>query len=79
MQSTSPEAAGKPRRAFIDSALTLDEITQWLIQVFVFRGVPQHARPFAPHPVIELAAICRAKDQGGKRFGLSLRIVPSQV
>jgi hypothetical protein len=76
---TSPEATGKPRRAFVDSSLTLDEVAQWLIQVLEFRRVPQHARPFATHPVIELAAISRAKDQSGKRFGLSFRIVPSQV
>ena len=42
IRPTSPEATGKPRRAFVDAALALDEITQWLIQALVFRGVPQH-------------------------------------
>ena len=76
---TSPEATGKPRRAFVDAALTLDEIAQWLIQVFVCCRVPQHPRPLAPHPVIELATICRAEDHSGKWFGLSFRRMPSQV
>jgi len=53
IRPTSPEAAGEPRRTLVDAALALDEIAQRLIQVFVFRGVPQHPRPFAPCPVIK--------------------------
>jgi integrase len=44
IRPTSPEATGKPRRAFVDAAPAFDEITQRLIQVFVCRRVPQHAR-----------------------------------
>ena len=29
MLATSPEATGKPRRAFVDTALALDEIAYW--------------------------------------------------
>jgi hypothetical protein len=79
IRPTSPEATGKPRRAFVDAAPAFDEITQRLIQALVFRRVPQHARPLAPHPIIELATISRAKDHSGKRFGLAFRMVPSQV
>ena len=76
---TSPQTPGKPFRAFVDPALALDEITQRFIQVLVFCGVPQHPRPLAPRPTIDLVWIGRAKDQSGKRFGLPDRIVPSQV
>jgi hypothetical protein len=41
----------------------LDEIRQRLIQVLVFRGVPQRPRPFASRPFIDLVAIRRAKNQ----------------
>ena len=41
----SPKPMGKPRRAPVDTALALDEITQRLIQVLVFCSVPQHSRP----------------------------------
>src|SRR5690348_13935204 len=73
----STKASSKPRRAFVDPALALAEITQRLIRALEFCGVPQHVRPFAPRPVIDLVWIARAKDQGGKRF--PDRIVPSQV
>ena len=43
MRPTSPEATGKPRGTFVDAALTLDEITQRLIQVFVL--LPRTATP----------------------------------
>ena len=75
----SPEATTKPRRTFIDAALALDEITQGFIQILEFRGEPQNARPFAPHPIIDLFWIGRAKDHGGKRFWLPYRFVPLQV
>ena len=73
------QTTGKPRRASVETALALDEITQRLIQVLVFRGVPQHPRPFAPRPFIDLVPIRSAKDHGGKRLRLPDRIVPSQV
>jgi len=60
MLATSPKTPGKTRRAFVDAAFAFDELTQWLIQVLVLCRVPQNPRPFAPRPIIDLVAICRA-------------------
>jgi len=45
----------------------------------VFRGVPQHPRPFASRPVIDLIWIGRAKNYCRERLGFSNRRIPSQV
>ena len=55
---------------FVDTAPALDEITERLIQVLVFRRELQRARPFAPHSAIDLGTVGRAKDHSGKRFRL---------
>jgi hypothetical protein len=39
---TLPKPKGKSRRAFVDAALALDEISQRFVQVLEFGGVPQH-------------------------------------
>ena len=36
------QTTGKPRRASVETAPAHDEITERLIQVLVFRGIPQH-------------------------------------
>jgi hypothetical protein len=43
--SVSLKATSTPRRAFVDTAPVNDKISQRLIQIFEFRGLPQHARP----------------------------------
>jgi hypothetical protein len=43
MDATSPEATGKPRRTFVDTAFALNKITQRLVQVLEFCRVPQHS------------------------------------
>jgi hypothetical protein len=75
----SPEATRVPSRTFIDAALALDEITQRFIQLLVFCSVPQHSRPLASHPIIDLVWIGRAKDHSGKRFRLPYRSAPLQL
>ena len=75
----SPKTPGKTGCTIVDTTPAFDKITQQLIQGFEFRRVPQNARPFAPRPVIDLFSIGRTKDQSGKRFGLSCRVVPTQV
>jgi len=59
---TSPEAASKSIRTFVDPTLALDEVAKRLIQVFVFGRVPQRARPFAPGPEIHLFPIRGAEN-----------------
>jgi len=53
MLATSPEATVEPSRTFVYAALAFDEITQRLIQVLVFRRVPQHPRILAQRPIFK--------------------------
>ena len=76
---TSPKATSKPRGASVDTALALDKIPQRLIQVLVFRGVPQNAGPFAARAVIDLFRIGSATSEACEGFCLSDRRIPSQV
>ena len=46
------------------------KISQRLIQIFEFRGLPQHARPLTPRPIIDLVGICRAKITAGLNLQL---------
>jgi hypothetical protein len=50
----------KPRRACVEAAFALDEITQRLMGLFAFGSVPQHPRPFAPGSVIDPVMFGRA-------------------
>ena len=68
--SVSPKPTSKPRRTFVDAALALDEVPQRLIQVLVFRRVPQHTGPFASRALIDLVTICRTINYGRERFRL---------
>jgi hypothetical protein len=56
------QTTGKPRRASVETALALDEITQRFIQVLVFCGVLQQSRPLASRPLIDLFSIGCAPD-----------------
>jgi len=60
--SVSPKATSTPRRAFVDTAPVNDKISQRLIQIFEFRRLPQRAGPLAASPMIDIVAICRAKN-----------------
>jgi hypothetical protein len=75
----SAQATGIPRRTFVDPALALDEDPQRLIQALEFGRVPQHPRPLAPRPLIDLATISRAKNHSSKWFRLPNRRIPPQV
>jgi len=66
--ATSPEAPGKPRSTFVDTALAFDVGSQRFIQVFEFRRVPQNPRPLTASPIIRFLAICGAKDHGREWF-----------
>jgi hypothetical protein len=43
-----------PIRAFVDTEPVNDKISQRLIQILEFRGLPQHASPLTPRPIIGL-------------------------
>ena len=55
--------ADKATRAFVDTAPVNDKISQRLIQILEFRGLPQRARLLTPRPIIALIWIWRAKNR----------------
>ena len=63
------QTTGKRRRASVETALALDEITQRFIQVLVFCGVPQQSRPLASRPLIDLFSIGYAPDDAHAFYG----------
>jgi len=77
--SVPSKSTGKPTRAFVDTALALNEIPQRFIHFLEFGRVPQYPRPLAPRALIDPVAICRAKNHSGKRFCLPHRRIPAQV
>jgi len=61
--SVSLKATSITSPAFVDPALAHDEITRRLIQVLIFRHIPQHARPFASLPVIDSQPMRRPRKK----------------